>query len=704
MPTIETTLEHCNASEEELTCGDRNEEEHRCVDQPWSEEDLGSPECRKESESGEFSGSTLLSEMSRAEGKSRADKPEDCTLVTTMGSSSDATLGSMSGTEMDDDSRMERCNQSETVHATVTEQPDSVQGSSSDGLAMSLRPPYDSSVTLLSPSVSPLVRELDITTPTSASQSSSSTIADMQISAYILVRARSNSVLLSDEDLPMVREHPSPVDSPIPTPSTARPRQRFPAGVRLAGDEDGPEEEDGPEVEQDQHQDAPNVPPGSGSAPEDLSEGIAERRPLLSGPVEEQEGGDYIPEAVVAPPERSDPNTTIAPIAVILDPLSAAISSFEGTGQDVDERVDEREDERSASPSGTRIIQPLRATISPSSPPPLPLPLPAPVEGDGSVPSYQEMVELTPTTAAFDDRLLIDDESSSFAPDPIQPTSSSSSHRGSGLRFIDLESTTATTSSTSYLAEPMLESRVQDEDPISGNSRVETHVQYRTLVRYQPRLPKAHVMSDLISQIRVQCPQQQFGCQETMEMQQAMQHSRDQCKYRMVMCPRMRCGIWMRADQILEHILMVEAGSSPAPSSSSTSSSGSRPNSDSSARLAGRSSGSGLQKRQQGITGNRDHQRPRRNNQNHVDNRTSISPEEPQQVDLVMATDPSIPPCPGLTWEREQLAKATGIIGQLTEENTSLRQMIRQLTLQNSKLLKDKDRWQRYANLGLGRD
>ncbi|KAF9965193.1 hypothetical protein BGZ65_000851, partial [Modicella reniformis] len=51
-------------------------------------------------------------------------------------------------------------------------------------------------------------------------------------------------------------------------------------------------------------------------------------------------------------------------------------------------------------------------------------------------------------------------------------------------------------------------------------------------------------------------------------------------------------------------------------------------------------------------------------------------------------------PCPGLTWEREQLARATGIIGQLTEENTSLRQMIRQLTLQNSKLLKDKDRWQ----------
>jgi hypothetical protein len=61
-------------------------------------------------------------------------------------------------------------------------------------------------------------------------------------------------------------------------------------------------------------------------------------------------------------------------------------------------------------------------------------------------------------------------------------------------------------------------------------------------------------------------------------------------------------------------------------------------------------------------------------------------------------------PCPGLSWEREQLARATGIIGQLTEENSSLRQMIRQLSLQNSKLHKDKDRWQRYANPSPRRD
>ncbi|KAG9323134.1 hypothetical protein KVV02_005841 [Mortierella alpina] len=708
MPTIETTLEHCSASEGEHTCGDRNGEQHTYAEQPWSEEDLDSPECRKDSDSGEFSGSTLLSEMSRAESKSRADTPGDCALVTTVESSNDATLSSTSSTEIDDNSRLEACNQPNSMHAAVAEQPDSAQGSSSNGPLMSLRPPYDSSETLLSPSVSPLVRELDITTPTSASQSTMSTIADVQISAYILARARSNSALLSDEDLLMVGDHPSPVDSPIPTPSTARPRQRFPAGVRLAGDEDGPEEEEEEEPleeeqeEQEEHQAVPSVAFGSGAAPEDRSDVIAHGQHLASGLAEAQEAVDSLSEEVVVTPERSDSDTTtFAPTAVIFDPLSAAASSFEGTDQD----EDGQRDERSSSPSGTPIIQPLRATISSSSPPPLPLPLPTPVEGNVSAPSYQEMVELTPTATAYNDQLRIDDESSRFAPESIQPTSNNSSRRASGLRLMDLESATAATSSTPYLAEPTLEPRVRDEDLTPGSTRVETHIQYRTLVRYQPRLPKAHVMSDLISQIRVQCPQREFGCQETMEMQLAMQHGRDQCKYRMVMCPRMRCGIWMRADQILEHILMVEAGTSPAPSSSSsTSLSGSRPNSDSSSRLAGRSSGSGLQQRQSGIAGNRDHQRPRRNHQNHADNMTSISPKQPQEVDPVMASDPSIPPCPGLTWEREQLAKATGIIGQLTEENTSLRQMIRQLTLQNSKLLKDKDRWQRYANLGLGRD
>ncbi|KAF9926041.1 hypothetical protein BGZ67_008327, partial [Mortierella alpina] len=696
MPTIETTLEHCSASEGEHTCGDRNGEQHTYAEQPWSEEDLDSPECRKDSDSGEFSGSTLLSEMSRAESKSRADTPGDCALVTTVESSNDATLSSTSSIEIDDNSRLEACNQPNIMHAAVAEQPDSAQGSSSNGPPMSLRPPYDSSETLLSPSVSPLVRELDITTPTSASQSTMSTIADVQISAYILARARSNSALLSDEDLLMVGDHPSPVDSPIPTPSTARPRQRFPASVRLAGDEDGPEEEEEEEPleeEQEEHQEVPSVAFGSGAASEDRSDVIAHGQHLASGLAEAQEAVDSLLEEVVVTQECSDSDaTTFAPTAVIFDPLSAAASSFEGTDQD--EGV--QRDERSSSPSGTPIIQPLRATISSSSPPPLPLPLPAPVEGNVSAPSYQEMVELTPTATAYNDQLRVDDESSRFAPESIQPTSNNSSRRASGLRLMDLESATAATSSTPYLAEPTLEPRVRDEDFTSGSTRVETHIQYRTLVRYQPRLPKAHVMSDLISQIRVQCPQREFGCQETMEMQLAMQHGRDQCKYRMVMCPRMRCGIWMRADQILEHILMVEAGTSPAPSSSSsTSPSGSRPNSDSSSRLSGRSSGSGIQQRQNGIGGNRDHPRPRRNHQNHADNRTSISPKQPQEVDPLMASDPSIPPCPGLTWEREQLAKATGIIGQLTEENTSLRQMIRQLTLQNSKLLKDKDRWQR---------
>ncbi|KAF9284270.1 hypothetical protein BGZ68_004808 [Mortierella alpina] len=690
MPTIETTLEHCVSSEDEHSYGDRNAEQNHYAEQPWSEEDMDSHELRKDCDSGEFSGSTLLSETSRAESKSRTDTSEDCTSATTMGIGSDVTLSSPSNTETGGNARGEAGKQSDIMHAVVTEQLDSEPGSSSSGPVMSLRPPCDPPETSLSPSVSPLVRELDITTPTSASQSSVSTIADMQISAYILARARSNSAVLSDEDLPAV-DHPSPVDSPIPTPSTARPRQRFPAGVRLAGDEDGPEEEEeGPEEEQDGRQEAPNVASESGAILEDRSEDIAERQPPVNGPTEEQQTADSMPEEGVVTPQRSDSNATMAPIAVIFDPLSAAISNFEGTGQD----TEVQRDERPSSPCGTPTIQPLRATISPSSPPPLPLPLPAPVEASVSLPSYQEMVELTPTAATYNN-----------APEPIQPTSNNSSRRASALRFMEIESAAVATSSTPYLAEPVLESRVRDEDLSLGSTRVETHIQYRTLVRYQPRLPKAHVMSDLISQIRVQCPQKEFGCQETMEMQQAMQHGRDQCKYRQVMCPRMRCGLWMRADQILEHILMVEAGTSSVPSSSSsTSTSGSRPNSNTSSRVAGRSSGSGLQLRQNGIAGNRDHQRPRRNNQNQADSRTSVSSKQPQEVDPVMAANPSIPPCPGLTWEREQLAKATGIIGQLNEENTSLRQMIRQLTLQNSKLLKDKDRWQRYANLGLGRD
>ncbi|CAO3572078.1 unnamed protein product [Mortierella alpina] len=697
MPTIETTLEHCGISEDEHACGDRNGEQQRYAEQLWSGDDSDSPDCRKDCDSGEFSGSTLLSEMSRAESKSRADTPEDRVLA--------ATGGSSTGT--DDNFSMEVGNPSYTMHAAAGEQLDFDQGSSSCGPARSLQPPYGASETLLSPGVSPLVRELDITTPTSASHSSMSTIADVQISAYILSRARSNSALLSDEDLPIAGDHPSPVDSPIPTPSTARPRQRFPAGVRLAGDEDGPEEEEEVlEQEPDEQPEAQRVAPGGGAALEDRPEVIAEEQPQISGFTAEQEPVYSPPEeGVVATPERPDSNATIAPIAVIFDPLSAAITSFEGAGQ----VAEVQREERPSSASDMPINQPLRAAISSSSPPPLPLPLPAPLEADVPVHTYREMVELTPTTAAYNDQLLIDDESSSFAPQPIQSSSINSSRRASGLPFMDLESLTTATSSTPFLAEPTSEPRIRDEDRISTSTRVETHIQYRTLVRYQPRLPKAHVMSDLISQIRVQCPQREFGCQETMEMQQAMQHSRDQCKHRMVMCPRMRCGIWMRADQILEHILMVEAGTSPAPSSSSSiSPSGSRPNSDSSSRLAGRSSGSGLQQRQSsaqhGITANRDYQRPRRNHQNHADNRSSINPKQLQEVDPVMAADPSILPCPGLTWEREQLAKATGIIGQLTEENTSLRQMIRQLTLQNSKLLKDKDRWQRYANLGLGRD
>lgn len=167
----------------------------------------------------------------------------------------------------------------------------------------------------------------------------------------------------------------------------------------------------------------------------------------------------------------------------------------------------------------------------------------------------------------------------------------------------------------------------------------------------------------------------------------------------MVMCPRARCGLWMRADRILEHILMVEPSNSLASSSSSSLSTPPSSGGLSSARLASSSSG---RSHKNGITRSKTKFGINQSSQtsDNQQNRTSSAIASASTV----IPNPLIPPCPGLTWEREQLARATGIIGHLTEENSSLRQMIRQLTLQNTKLTKEKDRLQRYANLGLGRD
>ncbi|KAG0245081.1 hypothetical protein BGW41_004338 [Actinomortierella wolfii] len=219
--------------------------------------------------------------------------------------------------------------------------------------------------------------------------------------------------------------------------------------------------------------------------------------------------------------------------------------------------------------------------------------------------------------------------------------------------------------------------------------------QFRIHVRFQPKLPKAHVMSDLISQIVVECPHRVHGCTETMPYQAAPTHVRDQCRFRIVTCPRPRCGLQMRADLILEHVLKSEAASvvgSPVLSSStgslglgSTGNLGGGGNSPPSSSTGSWHSGAHSTDQcsvntRQGLTG-----------QPIVSTSTSTNADT--------SNDAVIPSCPGLTWEREQLARATAIIAQLTEENSGLRNSMRQLSQQNANLLKEKERWKRYENL-----
>ncbi|KAG0022252.1 hypothetical protein BGZ82_011073 [Podila clonocystis] len=549
---------------------------------------------------------------------------------------------------------------------------------------------------------SPMVRELDIHSPiVTTTEGSVTTIADIQIDADILARTRSGSVVLSDDEtLPPTsfRTHrhnsssvtSSPIDSPIPTPSTARPRQRFPAGIRLVGEGDeeveqedvDEEEEDAFEHDQEEEVAAETAGYQQSLAPVEVAQEPSDTTDILE--VEHQQQ-DEVDDPLSNQPETQD----------IQDPLSTIET------HSIEESM-----------PGTTS---LRSTMS--SPPPLPVPLDTTEGGIGHEPS---------SLAAE----LNHAQQEQTIPGRSRPTSVvDNSHRqgaqdrdGASIltsRPVSTHAQTQATSDHAPQAQAQAQAQVEEEEEeapqpwpssssrssstppastssssassFTGARRTEDHVQYRTLVRYQPRLPKAHVMSDLISQIKVECPQRTHGCLETMEMQQMPQHGREQCRFRPVMCPRARCGLWMRADQILDHILMVEQ----PPVTNGASGSTTRPQSSNPPPIqSNKSSTRHLNRTPRGSAKDEVHPHASSTSSGNSTSFSSLSPSPSLSL---------IPPCPGLTWEREQLARATGIIGQLNEENTSLRQMVRQLQQQNSKLVKEKDRFQRYANL-VGRD
>ncbi|KAF9322057.1 hypothetical protein BG003_008248 [Podila horticola] len=547
--------------------------------------------------------------------------------------------------------------------------------------------------------VSPMVRELDIHSPiVTTTEGSVTTIADMQIDADILARARSGSVVLSDDDevLPATsfRTHrhnsssvsSSPIDSPIPTPSTARPRQRFPAGIRLAGEgEEEVEQEDVDEQEEEAYEHAHE---------EEVAETASHRQSLA--PVEESQEPSGTTDVLEEDPQQRD--------EVVDDPLSNQLEP-----QNIQDPLSavETPDSQESVP----VTTPLRSTMS--SPPPLPVPLDTTEDGVTHEPSSlaAELSRATQQGQATSEsprsinvinntrRQSAQDRNGASVPAstsrPVsthiqtQASSDSAPQAQQAQAQVQVEEDDEEeapqpwpSSSSRSSSTPPASSSSSSSSSFTGARRTEDHVQYRTLVRYQPRLPKAHVMSDLISQIRVECPQRTHGCLETAEMQLMPQHGREQCRFRSVMCPRARCGLWMRADQILEHILMVEQPSVLSGTSGSTT----RPQSN-------KSSTRRLNRTPQSTK-----------DEVHPHTSSSCSSSGNSTSSLTSSSSLSlIPPCPGLTWEREQLARATGIIGQLNEENTSLRQMVRQLQQQNSKLVKEKDRFQRYANL-VGRD
>ncbi|KAG0284084.1 hypothetical protein BGZ96_011546 [Linnemannia gamsii] len=713
MPTIETEDTSDDTSHRNTLDSLVEGERGGFDEQPWSdhqregEEEESHANYSKEQDGlgcGPFSGSTLDIEMTRAESKSRSDERVDDIIdgeARPSSSSSQISGDIMTPSTAGQDIRVE----GPVVDALETSsQLRVVQDQDSTGTSSDYGFQFSQSVwTSISSGGSPLVRELDIHYPIVTAEGSVTTIANMQIDADILARARSNSILFSDDELPSVRDRPSPIDSPIPTPSTARPRQRFPAGFPLLDDEGQPEEEEeeeeeeeavvavGEEVERETALQELEVAPEVHVTPvAHIEYVLSPAEPVVVEVQAEPASTPHMTalnESVVEVDESQSDNTVMVitspvssqPMIVpesIQDPLSAGIAAdatLLSPPVDVPSAVIVSAiSADQVQPVTIPSIGPLRENVN--SPPPLPLPLAAATafQGEEAAGSGVSQEPSTRLISALERDAALDEESSlRIRPSRVSDIPSSENQGPLGA------------ASERAAAEQTRSSRTEAVEP-------ELAAQFRTVVRYQPRLPKAHVMSDLISQIRVECPNKQFGCAETVEMQKTLQHGRDQCQFRMVMCPRAKCGLWMRADQILEHILMVEPTS--LTSSSTPPSSG-----PSSARLAsssGRSNKNGVTRSKPSFGSSKSSQA----NGGHPDNHSTVS------VATASTPNPLVPSCPGLTWEREQLTRATGIIGHLTEENSSLRQMIRQLTLQNTKLTKEKDRLQRYANLGLGRD
>ncbi|KAF8931231.1 hypothetical protein BGZ47_000187 [Haplosporangium gracile] len=726
MPTMETEDSSIEANQQRTLDSLDEGEREEFDEQPWNdhqregEEEESHVSYRKERDGlgcGEFSGSTLDLEMSRAESKSRAEGFVDDIAEGEARFSSSSSQTTADAKPLNNIGQGTRAEGPTVDTQEPSSQPDTLQDWDSTGVSSGYGFQFSQSVwTSRSSGASPLVRELDIHCPIVTAEGSVTTIANMQIDADILARARSNSVLLSDDDLPNVHDRPSPIDSPIPTPSTARPRQRFPAGFPLLDDEGQPEEENGEEEEEEEEvvvamgeeEEREVTLLESETAPEEHPTLAAHAESIISPAeteiVETQAESVSTPqlpassETIVVADEGQAGSAVMAittPVSIqatvvpesIQDPLSAAIAEdstpllslpADVPSASIESAVDSADQGQLVT---TPSIGPLRESLN--SPPPLPLPLAAAAT---TVIQDQEAVASGPSTRDVStlERNTTQGQESSLR---IWPS------RVSDIPFSENQGPLSAAALERATAEPR-SSRTEEVEP---EREPEPAEQFRTVVRYQPRLPKAHVMSDLISQIRVECPNKQFGCVETIEMQKTLQHGRDQCQFRMVMCPRARCGLWMRADEILEHILMVEPSNNLASSSSSLSTPPSS-GGPSSARSASSHSG---RPHKNGITRSKTKFGSSQSSRIVSD---SASASAPTVTASTSNPNPLISPCPGLTWEREQLTRATGIIGHLTEENSNLRQMIRQLTLQNTKLTKEKDRLQRYANLGLGRD
>ncbi|KAI1300676.1 hypothetical protein EDD11_006055 [Mortierella claussenii] len=629
-----------------------------------------------------------------------------------------------------------------------------MQGSSS-GARANLLVTCTSTGKVESSSVSPLIRDLDIQSPDAATVegtlTTTTTIADVHIDTEILARARSISIIRSDgddeEESPIIRERPSPVDSPIPTPSTARPlHHRFPAGITLVDgsdqdNTDGEDEEpDHETVSLSARDDSTVTSSAMMSMTEDTQAADGASLTTVCPPnnVTEEHPMDH----VITANDDSSVTQSISQEAILplVDPLNTAttISGTETPSSTAEAAV--VEDDAPAQ-AVTPLVGSSRTAML--SPPPLPQPLLATVQDlEPEVPSTSPLY-IHQGFGQLRDEVTVATVGSAGHYHNTNSEGSTEMTRSSGvgLQTDSVRSLPAhfmaTTATLSSLRMPtpvqlLTPSLLDSHDAIgtrrtaglaeTGTMSAHEHIQYRTLVRYQPRLPKAHVMSDLISQTRVECPYRDAGCGETMDLQSVVAHGRDGCSFRWVMCPRPHCGLWMRADRIVDHVVMVEQQLSTGTSSSSSSSSirsrtstCSRKSSFSgsdvsapSARVASRSL------RQAKNNNSRNTPRSLRSLRRESSSSSSSAfkaypSDAPTTISATNTSaasstttnnNPLIAPCAGLTWEREQLARATGIIGQLTEENTSLRQMIRQLTVQNANLMKDKDRWQRYANLG----